>query len=202
MGSSTISLGLGLGGGKAATSSGRLAGGTPFTNEYSVSLDGTNDYIGVPASTDFSFGTSDFSISAWFNPEVVSGYRSIVDFRPSNGDMQISLFNSPNNEYKLYAWAGSTKILNYNITLNTNQWYNVVYTRSGTTATLYLNGSSVATGSDSNNYSINGEPKWGGLGAGVGANTFNGELDECAVLIQPYPLLMLLLYTTEECLLP
>ena len=47
MGSSTISLGLGLGGGKAATSSGRPAGGGAFANQYSVSFDGSDDFASV-----------------------------------------------------------------------------------------------------------------------------------------------------------
>jgi len=79
MGSSTISLGLGLGGGKAATSSGRPAGGGAFSNEYSISLDGTDDFISIPASTDFDLGTGAFTYSMWFN---------LSDFGPIAGGGQ------------------------------------------------------------------------------------------------------------------
>jgi hypothetical protein len=156
-------------------------GAVAFENRWGASFDGAGDHLSVPASTDFSFGTSDFSFSAWFNPEVISGYRSVVDFRPSDGDLLPGLFISPNAGYKLYIWAGSSRIVTYETTLNTNQWYHVVYTRSSGSATLYLNGSSVATGSDSNNYSLSGTPKWGGVGSGVGASTFKGLLDDCAI---------------------
>jgi len=152
-----------------------------YQNRWGASLDGAGDHLSVPASTDFSFGTSDFSFSAWFNPEVISGYRSIVDFRPADGNLLPGLFYSPFSGFKLYVWAGSSKILNYNTALILGQWYHTVYTRSGTDATLYLNGSSVVTGSDSNNYSLNGAPKWGGVGSGVGASTFKGLMDNCAV---------------------
>lgn len=62
MGSSVISLGLGLGGGKSATSSGRAAGGGGFANTYSVDFDGTDDHA-LPASTITLSGNK--SISFW-----------------------------------------------------------------------------------------------------------------------------------------
>jgi hypothetical protein len=152
-----------------------------FTNAYSVELDGTNDYVAVGASSDFSFGTSDFSFSVWFNSDAISGYRSVVDFRQSNGNLLPSLYNSPTSGYKLYLWTGTTRVLNYNTTLTAGQWYHAVYTRSSTSATLYLNGTSVATGTDSSNYSMNGAPRWGGVAPSVSASYFNGKMDECSV---------------------
>ena len=62
MSNSVISLGLGLGGGKSATSSGRAAGGG-FANDLSVAFDGINDFMGVtPSSTIQLYG-----LSVWFN---------------------------------------------------------------------------------------------------------------------------------------
>ena len=109
-----------------------------FSNAYSVDLDGTNDYVNVVASTDFAFGTSNFSFSVWFNPDVISGYRSVVDFRPSNGDLLPALFNSPTGGFKLYVWAGASKILNYDTALTPGQWYHAVYTRSGAVSYTHL----------------------------------------------------------------
>jgi len=152
-----------------------------FSNAYSVDLDGSNDYVGVSASSDFSFGTSDFSFSTWFNLDLISGYRAIVDFRQSNGNTLPSLFNSPTSGWKLYVWSGSSKVLNYDTTLTTGQWYHAVYTRSGTTGTLYLDGTSVATGTDNFNYSLNGAPRWGGPAPGVSAGYLNGKIDEGSV---------------------
>ena len=72
MGSSTISLGLGLGGGKSGTSSGRLPGGG-FANEYSGHFDGINDYMTVtPSSTIDLYG-----LSAWFKSDDVINKSSI-----------------------------------------------------------------------------------------------------------------------------
>ena len=79
MGSSVISLGLGLGGGKSATSSGRAAGGglTPISNGFSISLDGTDDYMDIPDST--ALETTAFTWSAWFYCTAIDRYNIIVD---------------------------------------------------------------------------------------------------------------------------
>ena len=76
MGSSTISLGLGLGGGKSATSSGGLPS-SGFDNSYSCEFDGTDDYCGVGSDP----GLSVYALSCWFNadsfstnPMIVSGF--------------------------------------------------------------------------------------------------------------------------------
>ena len=156
-------------------------GAVAFENRWGASFDGHDDYVGVSASSDFSFGTSDFSFSTWFNLDLISGYRAIVDFRQSNGNTLPSLFNSPNAGWKLYVWSGSSKVLNYDTTLTTGQWYHAVYTRSGTTGTLYLDGISVATGTDNFNYSLNGAPRWGGPAPGVTAGHFKGKIDEGSV---------------------
>ena len=93
MGSSTISLGLGLGGGKAATSSGSPSGGG-FPNQYSVSLDGSNDYVTGNSTTTIG------SISMWIKapyeinrsqPEPSSGLGYQVCFGQSGGDFIFGL---------------------------------------------------------------------------------------------------------------
>ena len=61
---SVISLGVGLGGGKAATSSGRLPGGS-FVNEKSVVFDGTDDYA-ASGSAFNSIWSGSFTISFWY----------------------------------------------------------------------------------------------------------------------------------------
>ena len=167
--------------GASAISAVPSGGGGELSNTYSVDLDGTNDYVAVGASSDFSFGTSDFSFSAWFYPDVVSGFRPVIDFRQSSGNLLPSLYYSTTSGYRLYLWTGSSQVANYNTTLTAGQWYHVVYTRSGTAGTIYLNGTSVATGTDSSNYSLNGQPHIGGKAPGVTASYHDGPIDEVSV---------------------
>lgn len=165
MGVSTISLGLGLGGGKAATSSGRLAGGA-FLNEYSVSFDKTNDFCGVASDPNLDV----YSLSIWFKPAttltssyagtLVGGVNSVY------GGIRIGMGANRTLEYNdgnQYIAAGDTS------TIDTN-WHNLimVYVNSGYTTTtgtsssngkgykLFLDGSRVDTalGSTSHNFAL------------------------------------------------
>ena len=68
MSHSAISLGLGLGGGKSATSSGAPGGGG-FANEYSVSFDKVDDYC--VAASDPSLNV--YAMSLWFKPSATIG---------------------------------------------------------------------------------------------------------------------------------
>jgi len=174
---------LGIGGGRSATSSGAPSGGsTPF-DEYSISLDGTDDVLTIATSTDFSFGTGDFTTSIWFKLAVSpSGlYRCIYDFRTGGSVYAPTLYTSNVSGYRLYAWNGSSAV-NYNTLLSSGQWYHVAYVREGTTGTIYLDGSSVASGTDSRNYTLASPlPRLGGPPGGVSASYFNGLLDEFSV---------------------
>jgi len=141
MGSSTISLGLGLGGGKAATSSGRPAGGGAFSNEYSISLDGTDDFISIPASTDFDLGTGAFTYSMWFNlsdfgPIAGGGkyggliYRALNHRVKFQNDNKIINFSTPGGELQIVNAASSLL----------NAWHHIAIVRdtSDNTIKCYL----------------------------------------------------------------
>ena len=182
MGSSTISLGLGLGGGKASTSSGSPGGGSAFSNEASVALDGVNNYVAIPSSSDFGFGTGDFSISCWINADEIDfgAYVDVAvmpfDFRSGASTLNPCLFLSTTE----WQYQNGSTVLAYVSAPIIGQWYHFVYTRSSTTGTMYLNGSSVATYTDSGNYVTPAAP--GRIGQQYdGARVFDGKIDEFAI---------------------
>ena len=161
MGSSTISLGLGLGGGKAATSSGRAAGGGAFANGFSGSFDGTNDYAitsGTPVDQgDMSNG---YTFSGWM-------WRDDAASLPSNGGTTSWLGGAyasaadsaafpqlrwyltdeywNGNAYKLIRWYhGSKTINNSSILIPKGVWSHLAVTWDGSnTVTTFLNGSQI-----------------------------------------------------------
>jgi len=184
MGSSTISLGLGLGGGKAATSSGKLSGGSAFSNGFAISLDGTDDCMNVASTSDFAFGSSGFSISFWFNgsDSNTSGFGvNIFDMRSSNTGSQPSLWletKGANSLVKYYA-SGAYRV-SATATLNIGSWNHLVITNDGSTSKIYLNGNAtpIGTGSDPTSY-VSAPLKVGGF---FGNNYyFYGLIDEFAI---------------------
>ena len=153
MGSSTISLGLGLGGGKAATSSGSPGGGVkPLANQYSVSFDGTDDYATATLGSQVFDG--DFAISFWFNADTAPTYTTLIQSGSNSGY---------NDGFRIYRYAdtslafwkgqgGYSNIFGFIGTTATGSWHHIAVTRSGSTSTFYLNGSSIDTGTDSQSY--------------------------------------------------
>ena len=144
MGSSTISLGLGLGGGKSATSSGTSGGGgTPFTNQYSVSFDGTDDRIVLASGLESTINSaSTLTVSAWFK---ISAYGGAI----------ISSGTSDNNGFWIYPYSSSYFLFTarngggdfLNATPpSLNNWHHVCGVLNGSSSAFYLDGSAVASG--------------------------------------------------------
>ena len=177
MGLSTISLGLGLGGGKSATSSGTSGGGGGFLNEKSVSFDGTDDFMSVPANA--SLNTSgDWSFSCWLYADDLSGYKALGAKRTGGNSWQFAVSSS---SLDLFLFSGVN--FQSNSTLSTGQWVHVAFTVAvGVTGgvKMYINGtvqSNTGTSSSSSNNT--------NYGFTFGDNTknrfWNGELDEIAM---------------------
>ena len=141
MGSSAISLGLGLGGGKSATSSGTSGGGGAFTNQYSVSFDGTDDYLEV--SRDDGLNNSTLSLSAWVKFDVVNGNQCIMAKRTSAIGVyfQFKLLSSGKLQFYNQGFASDARVL------SADTWYHlaVVHTGgTGGTTVIYIDGSGVS----------------------------------------------------------
>jgi len=146
MGSSTISLGLGLGGGKSATSSGSPTGGGAFPNQYSLDFDGTNDYLEIPQGT-FNLGSGVFSFSLWFNADSLNAYNAFYNIS-SNNAFKHTAFISNGGDIYCSNWSYDNIIASGN-TINTGTWYHVAFVKS-TAGNLgvfkfYLNGNLLTT---------------------------------------------------------
>jgi hypothetical protein len=127
-------------------------GAPPLTNQYSVSFDGTDDYATATLGSQVFDG--DFAVSFWFNADTAPTYTSLIQSGSNSG------YNDGFRIYRysdtaLAFWRGQGGYSNIfgNIgTTSTGSWHHIVVTRSGTTSTFYLNGSSIATGTDSQAY--------------------------------------------------
>ena len=113
----------------------------------SVLFNGTSQYMTVPANAVLNPGTGDFTIEAWIYLSATSTNASI--FRGNaNG---IELYIDGSNRLSV-GYANNAQICFDAVALSTGQWYHVAVARSGTALTLYKNGASVATATNSTNY--------------------------------------------------
>jgi hypothetical protein len=104
-------------------------------------LDGTGDYLTAPSHTSLTFGTDDFTIEAWVRFNTVSVAQYIFSRRDSSGFSMRLL-----SDGRLTAITPSLNSLTETAaTMAINTWYHVAYTRSGSANTLWIDGVSRAT---------------------------------------------------------
>ena len=144
----------GLGGANAINGSTFFGGGGQSDNHLLV-----ND-----ANTEF--GTSgSFTIEFWMNPigsEIGSGnigLTAITDPRTSDSSVHPLIwisggFGGKANDVLYYYAGGSDRIVGTTV-LQRNRWYHVAVVRTGGTTTMYLDGSSEGSFSDSLDYAAN-----------------------------------------------
>lgn len=123
----------------------------PALHGGSLSFDGANDYVSVPSSSSFAFGTNDFTTEFWFNPTTATGSRVLVDFRsnPTPAAGQFTLIFNTSNQIQLTNETGSSTVLLITSTaVITNQWHHVALVKQTGTFYLYVNGSLAGSKAD------------------------------------------------------
>ena len=132
----------------SVTRSGSATQGTfsPFSAEegkWSVSFDGSGDYLSVPTSDDFAFGTGDYTIECWFYKKT-TGAQFIYEGR-DNSDTSARVLFYVNESDKLSTYQNNSVKGSSTDDVPLNSWVHVALVRSGTTGYLFMNGAQVAT---------------------------------------------------------
>jgi hypothetical protein len=104
-------------------------------------FDGTGDYL---SWTGTALGSGNFTAECWvyFNPYSTANY-AIIGSAAANTSAGWELFlEGATSTIKVY--SGGVVVL-ASSTVTANQWYHLAFVRSGSTVTLYINGTSVGT---------------------------------------------------------
>ena len=133
---------------------------------------GSIDQINCGSSDNFAFGTGDFTIEFWCNPDTL-GTKGIISISPSGGNATAN-WQFRYNSSKVRWIYSSTSGIESSSTVSVGEWTHVVATRSGTALTLYINAVSEATGSSSANLSDTGVLRIGQNRDGI--SHFDGKI--------------------------
>ena len=124
---------------------------TPIT--HSVGFDGTGDYLTLPSSSNLVLGSGDFCVEMWYYQQA-NAFAALFSNAVSSGggDAQFEIQIASSTFYPtLMGWA--TAFLTSNVASTPNAWNHIAVCRSGTTLSMFLNGTRVATTTTSNNFS-------------------------------------------------
>jgi len=112
----------------------------------SLLLDGNSDYLTVPDSSDWTFGTGDFTIDFWYRPNASDYTVPIVaQFADADNYWRVLIFSS--NRLYFYGMIGGVSIGNYYTanpqTWTVGTWYHVAIVRNGSTCYMFKDGISL-----------------------------------------------------------
>lgn len=117
---------------------------------WSNYFDGTGDYLNIATSTAFGIGTGDFTIEYWVYFNSLSGTPTVFDMRSSGADTMLSdYYNGSGNPVLYY---NSANLLVSSGVVTVGSWNHIVWVRSGTTITSYVNGVARGTATSSANF--------------------------------------------------
>lgn len=116
----------------------------------SIYFDGSGDYIDLPLEQ--KIGTADFTIEGWVNFSAVTNNRAVFGIAYTGGAyLEFYLRqDGASNSLAITGVSGGFTVFS-NTTCSTNTWYHFALVRSGTTGTVYLNGTSKGTVGITNN---------------------------------------------------
>ena len=146
---------------------------------------GSNDWVNIAGSTDFNFGTDDFTIECWIYRNGTS-YGFVFETRggedtSSTDGIGLYMGSGGNNEIGVAVNRSNVILINQDHQTN-DQWQHFAVVREGSTMTLYIDGTARGTGSNSTDFDRSRPFRLGNFhGSSSGGYQFPGYIDDFRV---------------------
>ena len=141
-------------------------------------FDGTGDYLSVPNSTDFLFGSGDFTVDMRVRLNNIIGadaFAGVFDFGTNQRSWAFQT-NGSALEF-LISTDGTNQVVAMSATISASTWIHVAVVRSGSDWAMYFDGVSVDTYTSSDALHASTASLTIGSLTG-GSNPINGHIDE------------------------
>ena len=155
-----------------------------------LEFDGVDDYVGIQPTTDFDFGTGDFTVTAWFKTDSTVIGPQIINFRHNDNNPHIELYVNGfvglgSLGTHILTDSGAVRMEYAQAGINDSKWHNAAITfKNGESDgyKLYLDGAEVAQDTLSCTLS-----NWDKITIGariLGVNQFSGTVDDVHIYNQ------------------
>jgi hypothetical protein len=144
----------------------------------SIAFDGNGDYLTIPASADFSFGTENFTVEFWYYH--LGGTDKGLFANNSGSGVGVNFLVGALGSFRIYNGTSGGNVADFSASPALNTWQHVAVVRQSGTVTLYVNGAASGT---ANWAGVNaGNVATFSVGAAYGNARFaNGYIDEFRV---------------------
>ena len=105
----------------------------------SASFDGTSQYLSA-SNAAFAF-TGNFTVEGWYRPTNVTGTHTLFTLGPDPDNRYVFYLDGTSVASNLYGFGSTT----YTSTVPINTWTHIAVVRSGSTVSVYINGTASAT---------------------------------------------------------
>ena len=132
------------------------------THGGSMYFDGTSGYVSGDMTADLAFGTDDMTLECWVYPNTISGLDAIFDTRTTNFLSDSFTIQLDTGVPQVFAgdYSNTNPVIAGTSAVPASIWTHIAFSRSSGTNTLFINGTSVATNTNSWNQSFSSANDW------------------------------------------
>lgn len=146
-------------------------------NGNTIAQGGRNPYVSLPQSTDFDFGSGDFTMEMWAYTTTVNPHPVFISINTNAGlyaALRIEYWNNALNF--LHSYDGNSHAPGPSIPFTLNAWQQIIVSRIAGAAKIYLNGELKASYSLPGSLLAQQETRIADLRASMGFYSFSGNI--------------------------
>ena len=151
--------------------------------DTSIYFDGTGDYLSIPDSDDWNFGSGDMTYEFWLRPESVSGIQVLLGQYQSYSENMALYMNNGGlvwEDKHNSSHSGRQVATDSTSLMSTSSWYHVAVVKNGSNAKIYVDGIERGSASFSAGTDFSAAIEIGGQDSGS-AYMYTGYMDEIRV---------------------